>query len=344
MAVKRGLLARRARHALIAAGAIGLVSIGAWVPLLIWGSASVPDPHIIWLYDWHVYAAGGTALVERELYTAPLAFPGWPIPVDTYNLPPFSAVLTIPLLLLPDVVAGSIWVLIGAVSWTVAWWLALRSVRAPLAWAWTGLALGTYAVAFYWFAANLLLGNVNHLVLVAVVIAVLAIHRGHHRTAGIVLGLAIATKIWPAVLLVPLARDGGWREIRWSIGAATIATVIPMAWLGIDAIVPMLQAMQLRVPIEPGVAVLWTSALRESIDWWPSWGGIATGVALLVVPARGLAGIGLAILAGISVIPNIWDHYLPTLLVGVVFAAPAAFKAARRNVAGASAIRVPASG
>jgi hypothetical protein len=80
-----------------------------------------------------------------------------------------------------------------------------------------------------------------------------------------------------------------------------------------------MDAMALRVPIEPGVAVLWTTAFRLMFDWWPSWGGIGLAIALLAVPVRGLGGIGIATIAGISAIPNIWDHYLPTLLVGLAF-------------------------
>lgn len=280
--------------------------------------ANDPDPGIGWLYDWHVYAAGATDLAARELYREPLEFTGWPLPVDTYNLPPFSAVWPLPLLLLPDEAAGIAWITIGGIAWASAWWAAMRLMGVRHAWAWTGMALALYS-ALPWFGTNLLLGNINHLVLGLLVAFTVALCRGHGRLSGVLLGLAIATKLWPCVLLMPLLRQRSWSIASWSVGTALVLTAVPMVWLGIDVTAAMFDALRLRVPIEPGVVVLWTTAFREMWGWWPGWGGLAVGIVLLAIPGRGLPGVGLAILGGISVIPNIWDHYLPTLAVGLLF-------------------------
>jgi hypothetical protein len=126
--------------------------------------------------------------------------------------------------------------------------------------------------------------------------------------------------LWPIVLVVPLIRDGRWRAAWIAVASSAAFTIIPVVWLGLDVVLPMVQALRLNVPVEPGVAVLWTSAFRELWDWWPTWAAVAIGLAVLALPVKGLAAIGLAMLAGISFIPNIWDHYLPTLLVAIALA------------------------
>lgn len=300
--------------------AVAVCGVTAWLwavfltVFLVWTTAFDPDPFIIWLYDWHVYAAGGQDLAARALYLVALELRGWEIPVATYNLPPFSAVWALALLPFPDHIGGIAWITIGMVAWASAWWVGLRFVRIHHAWAWTGIALAAYAWVFYWFGANVLLGNINHLVLGILAGFVVAYARGHQRTAGILLGLAIATKVWPAAVLVVLARERQWIAGGWAICVAALATVLPLAWIGLEAIRPMIAALSLQVPIEPGVAVLWTSAARLTWDWWPAWGSIAVAIALLALPLRGLPAIGMAAIAGITVIPNIWDHYLPTLI------------------------------
>lgn len=310
----RNVTLRLLRATYLTLGAVGWLWVGTLTVFLVWTSLLDPAPFIIWLYDWHVYAAGARDLVEGTLYVTPLHLPGWPLPVDTYNLPPVSAAWAVPLLVLPDSTAGVIWITVGAVSWVSAWWLILRMGRIPHPVAATGIALALYSLTFYWYGANVLLGNINHLVLGLLAATVLAYVRGRDTVGGVLLGVAMATKLWPAVLVVPLIRERRWTFAAWSIGTASLVTALPMMWLGIDAVGPLFEALRLSVPIEPGVAVLWTTAARLMFDWWPAWGGFLVAALLLALPGRGLSGIGLAIVAGISAIPNIWDHYLPTLM------------------------------
>ncbi|MCV0404489.1 MAG: glycosyltransferase 87 family protein [Chloroflexi bacterium] len=276
--------------------------------------ASDPTPPTIWLYDWHVYAAGAHDVISGELYREPLVFPGWPLPVNAYNLPPASAVWAIPFISVPESVGSIAWLVVGFGAWVGAWVYAIHLLRLRPAWAWTGIAVFVYGQLAYWFTANVVLGNVNHLVLAVLALFVAAHRASAERAAGVLLGLAVATKLWPVLVLVPLARQGRHRTVLWAVGSAITATAIPIAWLGVDAIMPMVSALRSSVPIEPGVAVIFTSALRLIYDWWPDWGGVVVAAGLLAIPARGLSGIGLALIAGVSVIPNIWDHYLPTLL------------------------------
>jgi hypothetical protein len=100
-----------------------------------------------------------------------------------------------------------------------------------------------------------------------------------------------------------------------------VATAVPILWLGLDSIGAMADALRTFVPILPGIPVLWTTAFRIWWDWWPTWGSVLLAALLVAIPVRGLPAIGLAMIAGIGIIPNIWDHYLPTLMVAVLFVA-----------------------
>ena len=316
-------LGARRRSRPLVRGLVATVGIAGWVWVvfftvgMIWTIAMDPTPHLVWLYDWHVYSASASDLAGRDLYRVALEFPGWPLPVTTYNYPPFSAAWALPFLALPDETAGIVWVVAGALLMVSAWWGALSLMRVPQAWAWTGIGLALYSL-FIWFKPTILLGNMNSLVLALVVGFAIAHVRGHRRAAGLLLGVAIATKIWPVALLVPLVRERKWDSASWSVATAAVLTALPVLWLGLDAIQPMLDALRLVVPVEPDNAVLWTTALR-GLDWWPAWGAAVIAVLLLLIPARGLTAIGVAMIAGVTLIPNIWHHYLPTLIVGIGF-------------------------
>jgi hypothetical protein len=201
--------------------------------------------------------------------------------------------------------------------WASAWWASLRLAGVQQAWAWTGIALAAYAAAFPWFVPNIILGNINHLVLGLVVGFAVAYVRGHTSIGAVLLGLAIATKLWPALIIVPILRDRRWGAAGLALGTAAIATAVPILWLGLDSIGAIMKVSEEDIPILS--TVLWTTAFRLWWDWWPMWGSVVIAAVLLLIPARGLPGIGLAMIAGIGLIPNIWDHYLPTLLVAMLF-------------------------
>ena len=136
---------------------------------------------------------------------------------------------------------------------------------------------------------------------------------------GLLLGVAIATKLWPATFLVVLARERDWRTFGWAAGTAAAITVVLILWLGgLSVIGPMVAALQVRDEIGPDRFVLGITWLRENISWWPDWGGYAISLLILLIPAKGMTGYGLATLAGMAAIPNLWRHYWATVIFGVL--------------------------
>lgn len=292
-----------------------VVSALAWVARLV-GQQFIPQP--TWLYDWHVYSAAASSLVERTLYYAPLES-AFPLPVTVFNYPPLSALAVVPLLLLPDQVAGTMFVTANIAAMAAAAILAARLMRLSEAAAWAGL--GFYVFTFNPWAWLALLGNNTPLVLLLVVAF------GHFHLerrqglAGVLLGIAIGLKLWPAALLPLLIREGQWRSLLWAAGIGVAVGLATVAWLGPDVIGPAADALRSRGVIKPENPVFGITWLRENLDWWPWWGGYAIAAALALIPARGRLGLGLGILAGMAAIPNLWRHYLPTALIGFLLVA-----------------------
>ncbi|HEX5578510.1 MAG TPA: hypothetical protein VFY43_02475, partial [Candidatus Limnocylindria bacterium] len=115
-----------------------------WIPalalwlcaVLVWAArfrGQFQDPNNGWLFDWHVYAAGGHDLLAGTLYRLPLESP-YKIPVDQFNLPPGSALMAAPFLALPDAVGGALWVALNIAAVGAAALLTARIVELRPAW------------------------------------------------------------------------------------------------------------------------------------------------------------------------------------------------------------------
>lgn len=297
-------------------------TLALWVgAALIWADrfrGQIQGPNNGWLFDWHVYAAGAHDFLTGTLYRQPLESP-YRIPVDQFNLPPGSALTAIPFIALPDAIGGLLWVALNVAAVGFAAVLTAHIVGLRHAWLWSGAAFFLFtlddgSVAVY-------LGNNTNLVLLLVAGCIAAQLANRSAVSGLLLGVAIASKLWPAALLVPLARERSWRTLAWAVGSAALLLGISLLWLGgLDVIRPMIAALSIDVEPRPGQTLLGFTWLRVHTDWWPEWGGYAVAALVLLVPAKGVTGYGLAILAGLAAIPNLWRHYVPTLIFGAALA------------------------
>jgi len=328
MAQCPGLVARRPvsprRRLLTDALLIG-AGIAGWLFYAVISTAVIvvepqrDNPQLAWQYDWHVYVAGARDLLERDLYRTPLTLDGHPMPVDVFNQTPLTALWALPLAPFDVVTGGHVWLGLMVLSIGAGMAFAAASLRWRMPVITAGIPLLAYTLS-PWFLPDVLLGNINGLMFLLVA-AYLWLHvRGFARAGGLLLGVAIATKLWPLAFLPLLARERRWREMTWAGGFAVAQGVLFLVWLGPDVLPSMAPAMTSPVPIEPGVPVLGWSLLRETFGL-PGWLGAAAGLLLLAVPARGHIGFGIAILAGLTLfIANLWQHYLPvvTLAIGLV--------------------------
>lgn len=318
--------------------AVGLVLWTTWLTrcaTIVIAHAELLPRRNTWLYDWNVYHAAASDLLERSLYRGPLVEPGHPLPVEVFNYPPLAAAWAVPLLPFGREPGGIAWLVIGILATSAGALLATRAVG--LSWRWAsvvaGLALAIYATLWPHIENDILLANNNHLVFALAAGFAMAHVQGHQRVAGVVLALAIGTKLWPVALVVLLLRERRWLELRWAATALAVQGVLALAWLGPDVIGPMVPAILGQNLSRGGtgtVPVLWTTWARQAWDWWPAWGTYAVAGALLLVPATGRLGLGLGIIGGLSLNLYLWHHYAPVFAFGVVLILVGALARLRR--------------
>jgi Glycosyltransferase family 87 len=268
------------------------------------------------LVDWHVFDAGARQLLARDLYRVPLQIEGLPLSASEFRLPPFAALWAVPLAGLPvDLVAGVIWQVVAAGSVAVA--AVLGALIARLAWPalWAGLLLGPLSLTL-WYLEGLHLGTNNYLVLLLVAAFCWCYLGRQWRVAGLLLGAAVATKLWPATLAVVAIRERRWSMLGWAMAILVAQSVLALLWLGPDVVGPMLRTVV--EPIPPTGYLLGPTAIPSLREVWNAGLGLAVGIGLLLIPARGRLGFGLAILAALAVVGNLWIHYGPTILFALV--------------------------
>lgn len=294
--------------------------MAAWLSAaLIWLfflAAQQLMPTRSWLLDWHVYAAGGVDFLQRDLYYVPLRS-SYDLPIEAFNYPPLAAVSVIPLLVLPDAIAGTLWVILNIAATVGAAVLATRIFGVRPTALWAGLAF--LALTIHPWMRLAFLGNNTPLVLFLVIAFAHQHFATRQRRAGVLLGIAISLKLWPAALIPVLARERRWTTIAVAVGIVALVHLATLAWLGPDVVSHATAAMQVRAPIEPDNPVFFVSWLSQTQEWWPSWGASAVAIMLVAIPARGKVGIGLGIFAGLALVPNLWRTYAPTLVIATLF-------------------------
>ena len=330
------------RASMVTSGFVLVISLPLWAMwltrstwIVVAHTGHVPRSDA-WLYDWNVYHAAAVDLLNRTLYRVPLVEPGHQLPIDFFNYPPLAAGLAVPFLPLPTEPGGIAWLVVGIVATSLGALIAGRAIG--LSWAWSSLVAGAALVVYTgWapFESHIVLGNNNHLLFALIAGFALAHRRERQRTAGVLLALAIGTKLWPVALLVVVLRERRWRELRWTGGVLAIQGLVAIAWLGPDVIGPMVPALvdqNVSRGIPSADLVIWTGWARAAWDWWPAWGGYAVAVALLLVPATGRLGLGLGIIAGLSLNTYLWHHYAPVFLFGAILILAGTLARLRRSI------------
>jgi alpha-1,2-mannosyltransferase len=152
------------------------------------------------LKDLLVYQYSGRAVMDGlSPYARDEPVTGLP-----FTYPPFAAVLMVPLALLPDWLAAALWTgaSVGALGASAV--VVRRALGRPTP-AWLVVLLGAAALGLEPVWQNLLFGQVNLLLMLAVLVDVL---RPERRLSGVALGIAAGVKLTPLVFVVLLVLAG----------------------------------------------------------------------------------------------------------------------------------------
>lgn len=188
----------------------------------------------IWLVDLEVYrAAGESVLTGRPVYD-------WLTPTPQllpFTYPPIAAIFSVPLALLPTQAAGWLWtgtqfaVLAGVVG------LAFRPLLERLG-RYAPVGVGAIAGLLLWMLplrSTLSFGQVN--IVIVGLVAADYLTRRPRWPRGLLVGIATAVKLTPAVFIVHMWLAGRRREALTAAGAAAGLT------LGAFAVLPQASAI-----------------------------------------------------------------------------------------------------
>jgi len=301
-----------------------------WIPVaaLLWSTAIVLAINFVvlvfrrhsdaLLFDFNVYWAGARDFVERDLYRAPLMLVGHHLPIGWFNYPPLAAAVVAPLLPFGRESAGLVFMVASSAGLGLGLQLSFLTLDPRRPWLWAGLLFAGYFLLWPYAAGELAVANNSQLVFLLVAGFAAAHASAQQRLAGVLLAMATGMKLWPIVLILLIARERRWTELRWGLGGMAVQAVVFLAWLGPDVVGPMASAIlgqNVAHPDAGNVAVLWTTWARTSWAWWPMWGTYVVAGALLAIPATGRLGLGLGLLGGLSLNANLWHHYAPFFLL-----------------------------
>jgi alpha-1,2-mannosyltransferase len=274
-------------------------------------------------------SAGRDLLAGRPLYDAFLHHP-FPDPTlrPAYIYPPVFAVLIAPLTWLPRMVAGWTWLLAMQAALALSITVVARSLNPAWAAGWVALVL---TFSFFPLLVDVAQGQTNLLVLALLVLGVVGILRGQHQ-AGVWLGVAVAIKITPVLLLGWLLFQRRWRAagflglgfasttgvgllVRPSDTVTFFGRVLPAlargtAYYSNQSLAGVLGRQLTTNPYtDPWVGIPWESALVVAaglalLAWW------AFSAGRLDPPAAAFAFLPLLpLLSSVT-----WEHHLVVLL------------------------------
>ncbi|WP_216213793.1 glycosyltransferase 87 family protein [Amycolatopsis aidingensis] len=282
--------------------------------------------------DIHVYRAGGRALLSGiGLYSAdfPELVPGMPLP---FTYPPFSALLFVPLTLVPWHLAKVIMTLFSVLGL-----LATTVIFARRTWPNRGYAATVaLAVAAVWFIfepvkSTISFGQVNLILMAMVVVDCLRYRLRWPR--GILVGVAAAVKLTPAVFVLFFLVRRQYRAALWSLAAFLACGVLALILVPSDSITYWFQAL-----IDParigGLEYAFNQSFQGVLSRLLPEGWVRTSIwAFLVLLAMALAGVsayrarsvgndGIALLAiavgGLLASPVSWSHHWVWVVPAVV--------------------------
>ncbi|MCE1178126.1 MAG: glycosyltransferase 87 family protein [Micrococcales bacterium] len=204
-------------------GGILLIALGAlpvvWHYLIAW-------PQDQWQVDVEVYRQGGeSVLLGRPVYET-MTEPPQLLP---FTYPPFSAILSVPLALVPFRVAGWAWTIAQILATTAIVWYAGHRVIRRAGHLWP-LLLGALTAPMFWLqpiSDGIRFGQVNAFLVLA---CLMDLRRPRPRLVrrippGVLVGLAMSIKLVPGVFVIHYLVNRRWKEAATAIGTAVVATL-----------------------------------------------------------------------------------------------------------------------
>lgn len=197
--------------------------------------------------------------------------------------PPLVLLAIAPLTKLPVTAAAILWAGAKCAAVFGGFALMIAALRRPGACVPFGVVLMAALYSFRAVVADLQHGNLNIFVFVELAAVWYAYARGWDARAGLLLALAVVTKLTPALLLAYFAYKRAWRVVGWAVvGLLVFFLVLPSLLLGVQRNLDYLHAWfdmlvapyalhgyvawDIRNQSLPGVLTRWLAAAGAGIE------------------------------------------------------------------------------
>lgn len=254
--------------------------------------------------------------------------------------PPTAVLLTLPLAFFDYPDAVLFWNLFSLGAFFLCLWLVVRALSIPVS-VWSVLPLVTLILLCGPFREQAVQAQLNLILLLLLTGTWIAHRSGRPITAGVLLGLAVAIKLFPAFMFVYFVLLRRWTTVAVGMVALVAVTGLTGAVFGVNVymtyardVVPQVAVFRsgwgnaslpgvwtkLFAPVEREcVEPLWWSPLLCQTGTWLSGGVLVGALAWCGIRARGPAEedrvFALSMTTMLLVSPLTWAHYLLLLLV-----------------------------
>jgi hypothetical protein len=262
--------------------------------------------------------------------------------------PPTSVLLALPLAALDYPDAVLVWNLLSLGALFLSFWIIRRELAIPFS-GWSVFPLVALLLICNPFRQQMIEGQLT-LLLLLLLTGCWAAQRGNRTGwAGVLLGTAVAIKLFPGILFIYFALQRQWKAVMSGTITLAVITVLLISMLGVETyksygmdVVPRVAVFRAswfnaslpglwtklfdpdtegdrvhpeHIRIEP----LWRSLTLARLSTWVSCGVVVTVLAWIVWRARSRIerdlAFGLTIIAMLLVSPITWDHYLLLLTI-----------------------------
>lgn len=224
---------------------------------------------------------------------------------------PVQIVVVGPLAALEPDRARTIWFLLDGVALMAGIVMLMRSLGASWLMAFS-VGLGAFMVPVVRHEMRWL--QWNGILLVCVVGAWRALRDQRERRSGVLLGIAIALKVFPILLVIPLVRSRASTAAVWAVGWAAGLTFISFVMLGGDAVMDFLHTSSNNfsfwrsAPWNISAVAIPFRWLTESV-WRPE----ALSLPVLAASLGALAGVACVVAASRTTARKTSDVFIATL-------------------------------
>jgi len=290
-------------------------------------------PHSIALWDFKLFYSGDLDFFAGgSLYRPSAVLPFPRISISPNNNSPVGALIFLPFSRLPLPVAALVWESGSLLLLLVALGYMGRILRRPRQ-RWLRALLVVCVYVSFPITDALWLGTWGMLIAALDIMAWCCARQGAQRRAGIFLGLALALRWQPLVILLYMIAQRRWRVVTYTLVTGAVCSAGACVVFGVRSFVEF--ARMVATSSTGGAGDPYDGTVRAAvgrlIGAWPhtdphlvaliAQGGLLSALGLLALTLwRGRSvgfdvGFSLAIVCGFLVVPMSWMHYDMALLL-----------------------------